>query len=464
MTPPASSEDEALELVGAAIWDRIQQLIGQLRRAGAEVSLSEVLDAAEALRHINMSDRALLRIALRSALVKSPHLETIFDQAFDRSFPARPPTRDRLEPAEDGDEPARPALGADQLADRIRSAVVTDDDELRVLAEEAVRTHSGIDTEAKSERYHVYRVLRALDLARLVHEVMRRGRERGQDPSRTEVAERVDELRRLITDEVRARLLDAEMPYTEGDLAGPFDIELARANAEQLELVRAAIRPLARRLAARLRRRRQSRTSGRIDMRRTIRRSIASGGVPFDVLNRKPHAQKPEVFSLCDVSGSVADFAGFTLTLLSALADELANTRSFAFVDAIDEITRLVEDSSGVIEPWQILQNGKVIGADGHSDYGAVLEAFWSRWGRSALSDRATVIITGDARTNYRPAGVTALEEISRRARSVYWLNPEPHEEWDTSDSALSVYAPHCTEVLEVRTLRQLSNAVERML
>jgi uncharacterized protein with von Willebrand factor type A (vWA) domain len=74
------------------------------------------------------------------------------------------------------------------------------------------------------------------------------------------------------------------------------------------------------------------------------------------------------------------------------------------------------------------------------------------------------VIVTGDARTNYRPPGGEHLADIAARVRAVYWLNPEPRAEWDTTDSVLHTYAPHCRGVFEVRTLRQLAEAVERIL
>ncbi len=199
-------------------------------------------------------------------------------------------------------------------------------------------------------------------------------------------------------------------------------------------------------------------------MRHTIHRSLASGGVPIDVVDRRPRKHRPELFVLCDVSGSVAEFAGFTLTLISALADELRSTRTFAFVDAIDEISALMESNTRVIEPWQLLQSGRVIGDDGHSDYGRVFESFWERYGRHGLSPRSTVVVVGDARGNHRPARAEVVAEIAARARRVYWLNPEPRAEWNTTDSVQALYAPHCSAVYEVRTLAQLSAAVLDML
>jgi uncharacterized protein with von Willebrand factor type A (vWA) domain len=449
---------------GDALWDRVLVLASRLRSAGTDVALSQLLDAAEALRHIRLADRDELRTALRTTLVKHAHELARFEALFDVCFPARPPgPGDPAPPAAPPPGRVAPAA-APELGERVRAAVDAGTEaELRLLAEEAVAHHAGFEEGTRSERYHVYRVLRAVELAHLLHDALRRARERGDELSRADVSARVETLRRLITEEVRARLAVAGDPGLLAPLTSPFDVELARATAAELEEVRAAVRPLARRLAARLRRRRQSLRSGAVDMKRTARRSVGTGGVPLDVAYRRPHAHRPEVFTLCDVSGSVADFAGFTLTLISALAGELAATRSFAFVDAVDEITEVVDACPGVVEPWQILQRGRVIGADGHSDYGTVLAQFRDRYGRG-LGDRSTVIITGDARNNYRPTGAATLAELAHRARAVYWLNPEPRDQWDVTDSVVSAYAPHCRGVFEVRTLRQLGEAVERIL
>ena len=337
-------------------------------------------------------------------------------------------------------------------------------DDLRLLAEEAVERHGGFDEGLRTERYHVYRVLRAIDLARLLHEAIRRARERGERVERAEVSTRVEALRRLVTEQVRARLADRAGAPVAAPLPSALDVDIVQASATQLQDMREAVHPLVRRLAARLRLRRQSVRAGRVDMRRTARRSVATGGVPLDVVYRRPRAHKPELFSLCDVSGSVADFAGFTFTLISALAGELAGTRTFAFVDAVDEITEIVERAAAPVEPWQILQRGRVLGADGHSDYGAVLSEFWDRYGRVGLTHRSTIVVAGDARTNYRPERADLLGAIARRARAVYWFDPEPRAEWDSTDSAIGAYAPYCDRVFEVRTLHQLAAAVEAIL
>jgi uncharacterized protein with von Willebrand factor type A (vWA) domain len=79
------------------------------------------------------------------------------------------------------------------------------------------------------------------------------------------------------------------------------------------------------------------------------------------------------------------------------------------------------------------------------------------------LTPRTTVIVTGDARNNYRPARDAVLGDVARSARALVWLNPEPRAYWDTGDSAMSQYGRHCTSVHEVRTLRQLEEFVETL-
>ena len=74
------------------------------------------------------------------------------------------------------------------------------------------------------------------------------------------------------------------------------------------------------------------------------------------------------------------------------------------------------------------------------------------------------MIIAGDGRTNYRPAGIGTFREICQRVRRVYWFNPEPTDEWGTDDSAVALYRQSCTGVFEVRSLSQLADAIGNIL
>ena len=283
------------------------------------------------------------------------------------------------------------------------------------------------------------------------------------------MAQRLEELRRLVEQAVRERLLDVggQRELLASARTVPIeDVDFLDASPTQLKAMRQAIQPLARRLAARVARRRQAlRRRGRLDVRRTMRRALSTGGVPLDPVLHRPRVSRPELTLVCDVSGSVAEFAEFTMALLHAMSQEFPRLRSFAFVDGVDEVTRLIDQSRGVLDSHHLLAGTQVVSTDGHSDYGQVLQRFRDHFGRSAISGKTTLIITGDARNNYRldPAAET-LRALHAQARSIYWLNPEPRADWDTTDSIMSTYAAHCDSVHEVRNLRQLEAFVDSLL
>ncbi len=436
------TRDDAAGRTAAAVFERIIQLSRGLQARGFGISLAETIDAVDAAAAIGLARRGELRVALRATLVKRPDPRGDFDDLFERLFPART----GMPGATRHDVSTARGLG---------EAVVAGDD-LRDVAAALVEDHGGLDGEVRTERHHVQRVLRAAELARLLGLALGDEAEIAPDDLRL----RLDELKRLIAEEVRQRLGVGD----EEPIADVENIDFLRASRAELDDMRRMVRPLARKVAARLAHKRQHARSGRIDMRRTIRRSLATGGVPFDVALRRRRPHRPELFVLCDISGSVAEFSLFTLTLMSALSAELPRTRSFVFVDAVDEITDLLRRTGHAIEPWQILRNTNVIGATGHSDYGAVLDQFWESVGERELAPTSTVLVTGDARSNHQPARAEVLGKIARRARAVYWLNPEPVGEWDELDSEMDTYRPHCTRTFEVRDLQQLAHSVEQIL
>jgi uncharacterized protein with von Willebrand factor type A (vWA) domain len=425
-------------------------LVRRLRAGGLPVSTGETIDAARALAEVNVADRSEVRAALRASLVKDPTHDDVFERAFDVLF--RLPR----------DEPRRPTGHIDPPREGLAEAMIGGDDSAvaRLLGDAVQRWAGTVD--GRSVEHHTQRVLRRMDLARLYRQVLQRDPDADALDRAVNVAEaemRIEEIRRRIQELVAAHLGEQA-----GDQPGPppdslGQTPLLRAGPDELTALRSAVRPLAKRLATRLRRQAQRRGRGTLDMRRTLRRSIGSGGVPLDIVLRRRRPTKPELVVLCDVSGSTAQFAPFTLALLHAVHEEFRRVRSFVFVDGIVEITDLLEAAPGVLDPRHLLDRRGLMARDGRSDYTLAFGRFLGTWPH-AVGPHTTVIIAGDARSHDRPAALPQLTELARLSRRLYWLDPEPRAEWNTADSAMPLYAPYCTAVFEVSTLRQLADCV----
>ena len=476
---------------GAVLLRPLLALVANLRDAGVGVSAPEVIDATRALRTIEIDERQALRAALATTLVKNADDLRTFGLLFDLQFPTRsgpgPAAVDGAGPLSGarsgsrpistsldrlaGDEPDQ-AAASDLLAQIMDAIRRGDPDAMRVLAEMAIGRFGGIESQPDStERYFMYRILRALELSRLMSQMLAAARAEAGDERlderalRGELAERIEAFKQLLANQLRDRLAVArgvDETIRSMDLVATDEIDFLGASPRQLAAMREAIRPLARVLATKVARRRRRRDRGRLDVRRTLRRSLSSGGVPLDPVYRRPKVARPDLYLLCDVSGSVAEFASFTLTLLQAMSAEFTRMRSFAFVDGIDEVTDHLREVASFLEVRHVLYRADVIAEDGHSDYGAVFERFWERHG-GGLDSRSTIIVTGDARSNHREPRTEALRTIHSRARKVYLLNPEPAADWNTTDSIVDVYGPALDAVFEVRNLRQLAEAIFRI-
>ena len=135
----------------------------------------------------------------------------------------------------------------------------------------------------------------------------------------------------------------------------------------------------------------------------------------MDPAFRKARPHRPEVFLLCDISGSMATFARFTLQFTYAMATQFSKLRSFVFIDTVDEVTRYFGPGVDFNQALgRIATEAEAVWLDGHSDYGNSLARFEERYG-SEITPRTTLIITGDARNNYRPPRAEILDRISAK-------------------------------------------------
>lgn len=460
--------------------------IAELRTVGLPVSVSENVDAMAAVLAMPIADRAALKSALAATLVKSADHYHAFEVVFDLFFgDSRVGASDLTDPAAgtaaaNGQATAAngagrtgivAALSGSDLDDLLFRAVLAGDQVLiRAAVAEAVSRYANVEPgRPVAGVYYLYRTLRRLDMDRLLARLLASDNPADlSEMDRALAAERrrgqVADIRTEAEAEIRRRLVadrGAAAVARTLRVSLPEDVDFLNASAEQLTAIRQAVQLLGRKLAARLVRKRRHHSRSALDFRRTIRQSLANGGVPADLVFRKPHPSKPEIMLIADVSSSVAAFAAFTLQLADAFSSEFSRVRSFAFTDGIEEITDDLSSAPDIATAVRrISSRPGVVRLDGHSDYGMVLESFWERWGPQ-IRAKTSVIILGDGRSNYHASRSEVLKSIRQRARHLYWLNPEPANTWDSGDSIISEYGKFCDEVVECRNLRQLKEFVE---
>ncbi len=474
--------------------DLLSDFIVELRKAGLPVSLTENLDAMEAVTHIPIEDREAFKYALGATLVKNHAHWKAFEVVFEVYFSLRGPEYDVIRegddavPGEDGElAPGEgqqsqgggggmQSLTPEQLAEMLFKALMNGDASmLAALARQAVTRFAGMEPgRPVGGTYYLYRTLRNLELDDLLEQLIEASREEAPEDltsleerlERDEFSDRIEQLKREIEAEIRRRLvadrgIDAMAKTLRKPL--PEDIDFMHASREELANLRKAIYPLTRKLAARLARKRRHGRKGALDFRSTMRHSLSYGGVPAELKFRYPSPSKPEVMVVADISGSVAAFARFTLHLVYAISNQFSKVRSYVFIDGLDEVTRFfdgVEDIGEAVH--RVNTEADVVWVDGHSDYGHAFGVFWERFNRD-VGPKTTVLILGDARNNYHASQSWILKEVQHKARKVYWLNPEPRAYWDTGDSIVGEYGNHCDGVFEVRNLRQLERFVENL-
>ncbi|MFQ6396763.1 vWA domain-containing protein [Nocardia sp. KC 131] len=444
-----------------------------MRTRGIPVGPSETVDAGRVVTVLDLMDREVLREGLACALLRRNTHRATFDGLFDLWFPSAIGERTGVEDLVE--IPRTPSGEVDiQAVRELLAQLLTGgsaEAQLEALAAQLVDQLGQYQSASRSS-FSAYQALKDVQPQTLLAKILA-GLVAGPDVSAfdTEIARRaararIDKFRASVEAETRRRVAERigrERVASYGVARQAEEVDFLRASESELIEMRRSTQRLARILASRLAVRRRHSRRGEIDMRKTLRKSMSTGGVPVDLVNRKPRPGRPELVLLCDVSGSVAGFSNFTLLMVSALREQFSRVRIFAFVDQTDEVTQFFDPRTQLDEAMtRIFTESGVVGMDGHSDYGHALAGF-ARNFPDAVTARSSLLILGDARTNYRDPELETLRSLVRTAKHAHWLNPEMQTNWGSGDSAADKYR-QVIEMHECRSASQLTAVVSRLL
>ena len=464
-----------------SLLDRQIAFVDSLRAAGLTVSVAEGLDAVRSIGRIDLLDREQLRAALAATLVKRQMQRPTFDTMFDLYWPgvtgesAAEPS-DTAAPERDSDAAPRGPL-EDTDRDRFREDLADylasgDESRLDALARDAVATFGQVPGRQRgqttwSRLTTLQRVSAQTLMARILDAVLGEADRGGlgERRARTMIGERIRSFEQRVDADVRRRLAeegDPERVARSSVRASLDQVSFLNATRDDLAALRREIQPLARRLAARLTQDQHRGRRGQLDFRRTVRSSLSSGGVPMQTHHKPKRPNKTDLVVICDLSESVAAFAQFTLLFVYALREQFTRVRAFGFVDELDELTRFFTPGGDVLESMsRLTSEADVTWVLGRTDYGRAFDLFAQRF-PDAVGPKTSLLVLGDARSNYGALGLPTLTRLASTAKHAYWLNPERQAMWDTGDSRASDFDA-IVPMTECRNLAQLTQFVKEL-
>lgn len=462
----------------SGLLDRHIAFLEALRVAGLPVSLAEDLDAVAVLRALDWSDRRVVKEGYAAAVVKRHQWRPTFDALFDLYFPRMvgEGAGGRLEESAEHEEGAtdeRPRDNGEALREfreRLESALLDGDQEaLDALAVEMVARFGAMPGRGPGlSSWSAYTALQRVAPGELVDQVVQGLMAQGRTEEEADrvAARRVGGFTRSVESDARRRIGEEKGPdhVAQAALRPTIDrLDFLSMRRSDLEEMRREIQPLARRLATRLTQQHHAHRRGPLDFRRTVRASVSTGGVPLTTHHKPKRPHRSELVVLCDVSGSVANFAQFTLLLVFALRDQFTKVRAFTFIDHVHEVTHHFRPGADVVDVMTDLAADTAHAALwGRTNYGRALTTFAERHA-DAIGPRTALLVLGDARSNYSDLATDTLRDIVEQCRHAWWLNPEHRRHWDTGDSAASRYG-EVMSMVECRNLTQLGEFVHRAL
>src|SRR6201995_3284921 len=294
---------------------------------GISVGPSETVDAGRVMTTLGLGDREVLREGIACAVLRRPDHRETYDAMFDLWFPAALGARAVVTDDEADDARSDDSLPPDDV-EAMRQMLLdllTENPDLSDMDERLVAMIAGIVqaygkySSSRGPSFSSYQALKAMALDELEGKLLAGLlAPYGEEPTPTQeqiakalAAQKITQLRKLVDAETKRRTaeqLGREHVQMYGIPQLSENVEFLRASGDQLRQMRRVVAPLARPLASRLAARRRRSRGGEIDLRKTLRKSMSTGGVPIDVVLKKPHPARPELVVLCDVSGSVAGF------------------------------------------------------------------------------------------------------------------------------------------------------------
>ena len=452
----------------------IADFIRVLRAADVRVSPAEAIDAADVIGAVGFDDRDILKYALSQCLAKTEPEKRAFETCFDSYF-TLPDMAQAPQPETDPeteDDAGQKTDGVEDETGGGREATPEGENSLAQMIEQNnqaglqaaladAAAASGLDDARLFTQQGMFtrRILDAMGLEALDATISQM-RAEGNDARRQQLesgrAQVFEEVSEFVERQIAMRTKNAGRLLREEALSR---IRLGNLDKSDMKIMRELIRKLAKRLATRHARRRKKAQRGMLDVRRTMRRNMSNDGLLFNLHWKRIKVERPRLVVMCDVSGSVAAVSRFFLMFLYSLDEVMPRTRSFVFSNRAGEIS----DKMAAGDMDEVMTQALRDYGGGSTDYGMAMEDL-AQAVLDEMDHRTTLLVLGDARSNFGDPGHLILKEMATRARRVIWLNPEPEASWNTGDSEMRRLGAYCSHVQVCNSVRDVERVLDNLL
>ena len=413
-----------------------------LRRAGMFVGTSELLDALNAAKYVNMAQKDEFFLALSSVLVKSPVDLPLFTAAFQSYFV----------PQDDRDAQLDGYREQLEEIEELKDELVFKDEPLD-LSEEDLDTYVAMP-EAERDKIRQF-----VEMTNVGYNVTERHKEwlersiRGAlDFYRSNWGQmNIMPLETTGDEEMDSILYDISRNQDAQDLMLKDMKDISGAEVKDAVIL---IRHLARRLATRIGRRyKRSTKKEAVDVRRSLRKSLRYGGVLLELIHKKKRIQKPSIILFADNSGSMIKYSRFVIQLMLGLSEVLPRMRCFAFSDHLAKLD--LRDFNAETEEF-----GKIDGLGETTNLHTSLLEFLEKYDK-ILNKRTVVLILSDTKTLEYDATAEKLRYIAAKSKEIIWLNPMDKEDWKRYPM-VEAFLPHVS-MYESSSIEKLAQALKHI-
>ncbi len=438
----------------------LRDFIKVLRASDVRISTAEAIDAMRASTIIGLEDKAMLKVSLSQSLAKSLREKEIFDECYNNFFKEDYMNLSSKKDYENVDTSLENESFDERNNDLEELYNSSDKNSLKTsmaLASQEVGlrnirlfTQTGMFTR---------KILEFMGLEKLNNDIFQASRDgdNNREEELKEIREKIRlEIRDYVKHQLKLRTSESGRQLREEALS---QVRLSQIDKSDFVLMSNIVRKMAKRLIALHSRRKRKANRGMLDVRSTIRVNQEYDGLLFKTLWKRKKVDRPKVITLCDVSGSVANYARFFLMFLYSLTEVLPNIRSFAFSNNAGEVTDLFDtkDIETASAETLLLHGG------GSTDYGnsiSDLEGFIE----NDIDRKTTIIILGDGRSNYSDPRTDIMKALHEKSKRIIFLNPEPKSLWGTGDSEMNRYVPYCHKAKSCSSLVDLEKVVDDLL